>query len=232
LTVEPPAPAPSRRAQRAATTSPSRRSPWPFVAAGVAVLAIVVVAGVLLFRDGGSLLPNGDDASFSFELRRVKAATLTDRAPAELQDEAEEAGARVKETIDALYSAAFVDRSAWGSYDDAFALFDGSAAERAQADVDVITLGSSAPEEYRELASPAGTVTIVVLTDRRDAPVSAIARVDFHADAELDAGGANRITSRGAYFLHPTGDGWRIFAYSIDRDEEPTASASPTGTAS
>ena len=196
------------------------------------MLAIVVVAGVLLFRDGGSLFPNGDDASFSFELRRVKAATLTDRAPAELQDEAEEAGAQVKETIDALYSAAFVDRSAWGSYEDAFALFDGSAAERAQADADVITLGSAAPEEYRAITAPAGTVTIVVLTDRRDAPVSAIARVDFHADAELDAGGATRITSRGAYFLRPTGDGWRIFAYSIDRDDELTASTSPTETAS
>jgi hypothetical protein len=196
------------------------------------VLAIVAIAGVLLFGGGGSLLPNDVDSSFSFELRRVEAATLIDRAPAELQDEAEEASAQVKETMDALYSAAFVDRSAWGSYEDAFAQFDGSAAESARADVDVLTLGSSASEEYRAIASPAGTVTIVVLTDRRDAPVTAIARVEFHADAELDAGGASRITSRGAYFLRPTGDGWRIFAYSIDRDEEPTASATPTGTAS
>jgi hypothetical protein len=231
LNQQPPAPAHPRRVGRAANGT-SRRSPWPFVAAGVAVLAIVVIAGVLLLRDGGSLLPDGDDASFSFEVRRVRAATLSDRAPTELQDQAEEAGAQVKETMDALYSAAFVDRSAWGSYEDAFALFEGSAAERARADVDVLTLGSSAPEGYRALASPSGSLTIVVLTDRRDAPVTAIARADFRADAELDAGGATRITSRGAYFLRPAGDGWRIFAYSIDRSEEPTASASPTGTVS
>jgi hypothetical protein len=230
LSHEPPAPAPPRRAERAANGS-SRRSPWPFVAAGVAVLAMVVIGGLLLLRDGSSFV--GEPASlFSFELRRVKAATVTDRAPAELQDEAEEAAGRVRETMDALYSAAFVDETAWGSYEDAFVLFDASATEQAVADADVLTLGSSASERYRGLASPAGTLTIVVLTDRRDAPVTAIARVEFHADAQLDAGGATRITSRGAYFLRPAADGWRIFAYSIDRDDEPTASTSPTETAS
>ena len=204
---------------------------WPRVAAGVAVLALVVVAAFLLLGDGGSILPDGSDegpGGFSFDLGRVRAAPLSDRPAAQLQDEAEEAADAVKATMDQLYFSAYVDRDAWGAYDDAFALFLGPAAGGAREDVDSLTLGSGAPQEYDGLLDPTGTLQVVVLTDDRDVAISAIARVVFHADAELtSAGGATRITSKGAFFLRPGNEGWRIFAYRIDRNEQDAA-ASPT----
>lgn len=206
---------------------------WQRIAAGVAVLALAAVAAFLLLGDGGSLLPGGDGdegpSGFSFDLKRVRAAPISQRPADQLQDEAEEAADSVKATLDGLYFAAFVDEGAWGSYDDAFALFVDAAADGARQDADALTMGTTADQEYAGLTGPAGILHVVVLTNDRDVPISAVARVIFHADAELAAGGATRITSKGAFFLEPSQDGWRIFAYRIDRDEQEAGSPSPTG---
>lgn len=204
---------------------------WTRIAAGVAVLALVVVAAVFLLGDGGSLLPGGDDetsSAFSFDLRVVRAAPISDRSPTQLQDEAEEAAEAVKDTMDHLYFSAFVDEGAWGSYDDAFALFLGPAADGARDDTEALTLGSTAGDDYDSLSDPSGTLHVVVLTNARDVAVSAVARVAFRARATLAEGGSTRVTSRGAFFLRPGADGWRIFAYDIDRGEEERAQGSPT----
>ena len=204
---------------------------WTRIAAGVAVLALIGVAAFLLLGDGGSILPNGDGdegpTGFSFTLGRVRAAPISQRKPEQLQDEADEAADAVKATMDQLYFDAYVDEGAWGSYEDAITLFLGPAADVANDDLDSLTLGTSAPQEYEGLLDPAGVLQVVVLTNAKDVAISAVARVNFHADTELAGGGATRITSKGAFFLRPASDGWRIFAYRIDRDEEEAA-ASPT----
>jgi hypothetical protein len=228
-----PAAAPERRSrtERGADDVARRRTMWKRIAVGVAVLALAAVAAFLLLGDGGSLLPGGEDegpAGFSFELGRVRAAPISERSPSDLQDEADEAADAVKATMDELYFAAYVDRDAWGSYDDAFSLFLGAAADGAREDVDVLTLGSDAPEEYDSLVEPAGTLQVVVLTDDDDVAIGAVARVRFLAEAERTAGGSARITSRGAFFLRPGQEGWRIYAYRIDRNEQDAASPSPT----
>lgn len=209
---------------------------WQRIAIGVAVLAIVAVAAVLLLGgDEGSLLPGGDDegpSEFGFELRRVRAVPVGDRPAAQLQDEADEAADAVKVTMDRLYFAAFVDEDAWGSYDDAFALFLGPAVDGAREDVDALTLGAAAADDYEGLADPAGTLQVTVLTNERDAAVTAIARVTFRADAELSTGGSSRVTSDGSFFLRPTDEGWLIFGYRVDREAEAAASPSPTAEAS
>lgn len=205
------------------------------VAGGVGVLALVVVAGLLLLNKGGSGPPtDGTEGptSFSFALKGAKASPITDRKPVDLQAEADEAADAVKATMDRFYFEAYVDRDAWGTYDGAFELVQDPAAGSVEADADVLTLGATAPQDYRSIEAPKGTLNVVVLTNDENVAVTAIARVVFHVETQLTAGGATRITSKGAFFLRPGDEGWSIFAYRVDRDEEEAEpSASPTAEA-
>ena len=206
---------------------------WTRIGAGVAVLALLIVAGVFLLGGGVSPGPGPDEGptAFSFDLKRVKAAPVTDRTPTDLQGEADTAADAVKATMDRFYFDAYVDPEAWGAYDAAFALLQDPAATTAESDSNVLTLGATAAEDYEALEGPSGTLNVVVLTNEEDAAVSAIARVVFHADARLSAGGATRITSTGSYFLRPGDEGWSIFGYSVDRNEkEAPSSPSPSPT--
>jgi hypothetical protein len=223
-----PAAAPERRSRtERGEDATRRRQLWQRIAAGVGVLALVAVAAFFLLGGGDGVLP-GDDGptGFSFDLGRVRAAPIADRTPAQLQGEADEAAEAVKETMDRLYFSTFVDDEAWGAYEDAFALFQGPASGSAQEDLDVLTLGANAATDYESLADPTGTLRVVVLTNDRDVAVSAVARVEFRAEATLTGGGSTTITSAGAYWLRPSDEGWRIFAYRVSRDERQASSPS------
>lgn len=197
------------------------------------MLALLIVAGLFLLGDGASQGPGpGDEGptAFSFDLKRVKAAPVTDRTPSDLQGEADTAADAVKATMDLFYFDAYVDRDAWGAYDEAFALLQDPAASTAESDADVLTLGTTAAQDYEALVGQSGTLSVVVLTNEEDVAVSAIARVVFHADGRLSSGGTTRITSVGSYFLRPGDEGWSIFAYSVDRNEEEAPSSSTPST--
>ncbi|HZB01878.1 MAG TPA: hypothetical protein VE800_07200 [Actinomycetota bacterium] len=211
-----------------------RRALWLRIGAGVAVLALLVVAGIFLLGDGGPGVGPGEDlgpTGFSFELKRAKASPVTEQMPVDLQDVADEAAEAVKATMDHFYFGAYVNRDAWGSYEEAFALLQDPAASNADADTDVLTIGTTASEDYESVEEPAGTLNVLVLTNEEDVAISAIARVVFRMDAQLAAGGTTRITSTGSYFLRPGDEAWEIFAYSVDRNEEgsavPSATAEP-----
>jgi hypothetical protein len=235
LTEQPPAaPERSSRTDRAGDAE-RRRTLWLRIAGAVAVVALLVVAGVFLLGDGGSAGPGnvGDlgPTGFSFELKRAKAAPISDLKPVDLQDAADEAAEAIKATMDHFYFEAYVNRDAWGSYEDAFALLQDPAAASAGSDTDALTLGTTAPEDYEAVEAPAGTLNVVVLTNEEDVAVTAIARVVFRMNAQLAAGGTTRITSTGAYFLRPADEGWAIFAYRVDRNEREASEPSPTAEA-
>ena len=194
----------------------------------VAIAAILLTGGDVPLIDGD----NGP-GGFSFELGRVQATPITRTPPPELHDVATDAGAGVKETMDELYFRAFVDEGSWGDYSAAFELFDGAAATRAESDQEVLTLGTTAAEEFESIDAPSGTLTISVLTDRDDAPASAVAIVAFEATAKTAGGGAStQVVSAGTFFLRQVDGAWRIFAYDVDRDDVEAAEPSPSGSPS
>ena len=194
----------------------------------VAVAAILLSGGKVPLIDGGS-----NAGEFSFRLGRVQATPITRTPPSELHEVAREAGAGVKETMDELYFRAFVDQGSWGDYGAAFELFEGRAATRAGSDEDVLTLGPTANDDFESLEPTSGILTISVLTDAEDVPVSAVAQVEFEATAQARGGGSStQVVSVGSFFLRQIDGAWRIFAYQVDRDDVEAAAPSPSGSPS
>jgi len=198
------------------------------------VVAVLVIGGFLLFGGKTPLTDNGPSGpgAFSFHLGNVQAAPITDTPPPELKDTAREAGTGIKETMDELYFRAFVDTDSWGDYGAAFDLFDGAAKTRAEADIDVLTLGSTAKDDVEALKTPSGSLTISVLTDKKDAPFTAVAEVQFLADAEQKDHTTIQISSIGSFFLRQVDGAWRIYAYRVDRDDQAAEAPSPSGSPS
>jgi len=224
LTDQPPAAEPTRR---------SLTTRWR-IAIAVVVVALLAIGGFLLFGGDVPLIDEGPDApgEFSFEMKGLRASTTSRTPPAQLRDTIREAGTGVKATMDELYLRAFVDMDSWGDYEAAFAVFDGPAAARAEADGDVLTLGLDANEVYDALTPTTKTLSITILTDRKDAPASAIAQVRFQADAQAQDGSSTQVSSSGAFFLRPVEGEWKVFAYQVDRDDQASEEPSPTGSPS
>jgi hypothetical protein len=205
------------------------------IAVAVGGVAVVAIAAILLSGGTVPLIDAGPDGpdGFSFQLGKVQATTISRTPRSELNDVAREAGAGVKETMDQLYFRAFVDQGSWGDYEAAFELFDGGAAARAGSDADVLTLGATANDDFAALDEASGTLTVSVLTDAKDAPVSAVAQVEFEATVEAQGGGsATQVVSVGSFFLREVDGTWRIFAYQVDRNDVEAAAPSPSGSPS
>jgi hypothetical protein len=194
-----------------------------------------VVGGILLMGGDVPLLPDGPHgpSSFSFDLAgNVQVSPTSDTPPAQLGDVASDAGDGVRETMDQLYFNAFVDSDQWGDYAEAYALFDGGAAVSAERDADVLTLGPTAADTYESVEPTSGSLSISVLTNAKDAPISAVAEVEFLAEATGTDGSTTEIASTGSYFLRQVDGTWRIYAYRVDRDDSAAAAPSASGSPS
>ena len=97
----------------------------------------------------------------------------------------------------------------------------------------MLTLGSTANDDFEALDEASGTLTVSVLTDAKDAPVSAVARVEFEATVEAQGGGTStQVVSIGSFFLRQVEGEWRIFAYEVDREDVEAEATSPSGSPS
>jgi hypothetical protein len=202
---------------------------------GVAVVAALVVGVILVTGGNVPLISDGPrgPSSFSFDLAgNVRVSPTSDTPPAQLADVARDAGDGVKATMDELFFRAFLDTDSWGDYADAFSLFDGRAAASAERDVDVLTLGPTAGDRFEAVEPTSSTVRITVLTNGQDAPVSAVAEVEFVADATGTDGSTTEVASAGSFYLRQVDGNWRIYAYRVDRDDSTTAAPSASGSPS
>jgi hypothetical protein len=235
LTDQPPAAESARRSRTSRGADAARRRVIARRRAAVAlgVVTLLVIGGFLLLGgDGSGPSDDGPQSPFSFALGNVKALPITRTPPADLKDTARDAGVGIKATMDELYFRAFVDQSSWGDYGAAFALFDGRAASSAQTDAEILTLGLAANDDVEALDTPGGTLRISVLTDKKDAPVTAIAEVEFQANAQRKDGTSTQIVSLGSFFLRQVEGAWRIFAYRVDRDDQAAGGTTPSGSPS
>lgn len=218
-----------------ATHAHKRRLPL-----GVLVLPVViavVIVGALLFIGGGRVIKavtgNDETPPFDFKLGKTAAVSTSDSAsPADLQPTADGVAQEALPTIDTLFTEAFLDPGNWrdGSYDSALDTFEEAARATAEGQLETVTLGVNAGDTYASVAPGKSKVWFRVLFDPQGNPAEIDAIVRFHALAKGKDGTYTDITSHGQFFLHDTGDGWKIFGFSVGRaDHETTPPAGPSG---
>lgn len=205
--------------------------PVALVAAGVVLILVVSGGG-----DGGGVVDNNDDEAappFDFRVGRVRVERVVADADTDaLRTEAETLTTEeITPVIDELWTDGFLDPANWreGDYEEFFALFADDAAAAAQSNVDVLTLGANAGDEYERVTPDRGGIEYTVLFDRDNNPDTVTARVRFYATAELNDGTSVAIVSAGQLFLQNR-DGWKVVAFDVRRnDHEATPTATPSG---
>jgi hypothetical protein len=193
------------------------------------ILALAVLgigAWFLLFRPGapidigiGRSVPD-----FSFQLVRVNGAAVTPGNEVDLDGAAEE----VRETVDALYVAGFIDPGKWedGAFPEVLEQFDRRAAEQASVDLPFLSLGGEA--DRVEFVEPAvGKMNVRFLVDPDANPAGAVATTRFVADGQFDDGRPMFVLHNGTYYLRRAGGRWVITGYDVNGVVQP--GRRPTG---
>jgi hypothetical protein len=223
------------RVERAAAKKKRRTPILLFV---VPIVLIAVAALVIFVLQGGDVpIVGGDDEpvpAFDFTVKRsVAVATSPDADVTALTPEAEAVGTEITPTLDDLYTNAFIDPSNWedGDYEEVFAAFAPDAATAAEQNVDTLTLGSTAGDDYVSVDPGKGFLTYEVLFDRHGNPDTAVVAVRFTALGELTDGTFVEIVSDGQYFLRDI-DGWQITAFDVTRRDTETEPPSPSASTS
>jgi hypothetical protein len=197
----------------------------PAVAGAVLVVAAVGAAvWFFLLRDGGGFLGGGRETpAFQFDLRKVSSVTL-DGEPTEqaLEGQARE----LQATLDAMYSAGFVDPDQWeeGEFPGVLEAFAERAAKGAAKDLPDLSLGPAALE--LESVEPGRTrLEVQFLLTPEEQPFAAVATARFRAKGVLSDGGTLMVLHEGRYLMQPVDGLWLIVSYDVDGKLRPAAKA-------
>lgn len=217
-----------------------RKQPPRWIA--LAVVVVIAVGGYLLFSGGGPAARIKDIITgpepvpeFGFEITKVAAVPTDDTEARTLERQAEEVSAEVAESLDLLYVEGFLNPNNWkdAAYDTVWEVFSEEALAAAQEQADTFTLGAAAPDSFKAVAPDRGKLAVKVLFDAKGQPVTAVATVKFLALATNSGGTTGTaIVSEGQYFLRDAGDGWEIYAFSVDRADREARLPSPSASAS
>jgi hypothetical protein len=180
------------------------------VGGAIIALAIVAFAAWYLFSEG----PLGETADFTFDLGKVGGSSVAERAPAtDLQGAAEQ----IRETLDAMYVAGFVDDTKWrgGTFPEVYDAFVDDMEEKVRQDLPNLSVGEDATK-IGSVDPTSGRLSIRFLVDAEQELVAATARTTFAANALAnDDGGPVAIQHDGTYWMRPAGDTWLINAYDV-----------------
>jgi hypothetical protein len=189
---------------------------WPVIAAAVAVLVLLGGgAWYFFFREGGLSLGGDDVPEFSFELGKVGGAAASTGETAS-QEELDAAAEDVRETLDAMYVAGFIDPAKWenGEFPEVLEAFSQDARRRAERDLPNLTLGDDAPQ-VASVAPDVGRLSIRFLVGDEGELTAAVAATSFAAGGELEDGRPLIVQHQGSYYMHPGDDGWEIVGYQV-----------------
>jgi hypothetical protein len=185
---------------------------------GVLVLGALGAGSWWFFLRDGAPIPIGEPEhpvpEFSFDFSKVNGTAPGGEVPPQ---EVEDAAEGIRETLDAMYVAGFVDPSKWegGTFPEVLDQFTEPAAERASAELHQFTLGGEAAQ-VAFVDPVVGVLKIRVLLDGDSEPVGAVATTRFVADGELGGGGPMYVIHRGTYYLQPDGGRWTIGGYGVE----------------
>lgn len=181
---------------------------------GGAIIALAVAgfAAWYLFTEGplSSLT-----ADFTFELGKVGGSSVAERPPeADLRDAAEE----IRETLDAMYVAGFVDPAKWkgGNFPEVYDAFTDEIKAKVRADIANLSVGGDAPK-IQSVDPISGRLSVRFLVNAELELIGATAHATFAANALATSdGGPVAIQHDGTYYMEPVDDTWLINAYEVE----------------
>jgi hypothetical protein len=187
------------------------------VIVGILILALIGVGGWFLFlREGAPIdldFPDLGVADFSFQLVRVKGDSPEGNVePEQLEDEAED----IRETLDALYVAGYIDPGKWegGTFPEALDQFSASVQRQARKEIDQFTLGDDFAH-VEDVRPVNGRLDVHFLADGEGSPVGAVAEAVFAANATTTAGGRVAIQHDATYYLLIEDGRWAITGWDV-----------------
>jgi hypothetical protein len=189
----------------------------------VIVLGLLVLGAIgagawyFLLRDDAPFQlgePDHPVPDFSFDLSKINGTAPGGEVPAQ---DVEAAAEGIRETLDAMYVAGFVDPEKWegGTFPEVLEQFTEPAEERASGELHQLTLGGEVGRVT--FVEPAlGVLKIRVLLDSDGESVGGVATARFVADGQLDGGGPMFVIHRGTYYLQPDGGRWMVSGYDVE----------------
>jgi hypothetical protein len=199
------------------------------------IVAVLLIAGAIgafvLFRGGNGDTERGNGGppkvsretpDFAFDMRFFDAVPSSTDTKVE-HDGMQPVAANVTEAMNAYYSSAFLDPDNWsqGNYDAAWSSYDKAAVADAKEQSDVVTLGDAYTDAESVMPKPS-TDSVKILLDPAGKPQTAVAQVTFGALVTGPTGEKTTVSTLGWYFLKPVGArDWQIYAFRIDRKDEP-----------
>jgi hypothetical protein len=201
---------------------------WPITFATVVVIVAVLGGGLwYLLRDRGLLGGGRDAPRFAFALGRVKGLG---KAGQDGQATLRRTAREVAGTLDAMYTAAFVDPDEWedGAFPRVLEAFGDRTAGRAREDLDQLTLGPAWAEVSR-VRPGTSTLDVRFLLGEEGEPFAAIATAEFQATGDLEAGGTVDVDHAGRYLLRPEDGRWVIIGYQVEGRLKPRPAAAAGG---
>jgi hypothetical protein len=232
-------PSPSGRSQTTAQRSQVARR--RAIIGGAGVLLLLAIIAFFVTRNGGGIPFGGDSTApapaFAFKMKGVSFVSVEKGAGASEQHKAaQEAADGVEDTLDRLYSSAFVNSETWGDADAIDEFFTDGAADQIEPNLDALTLGKDAGDTYTYVDPDRGTLSVKVLTNGNGDALRAFGGTTFVATATHKDGSFTKITVTGSFFLVKDGDTWKVESFDVNRSEKatkaPAGATSPSSEAS
>ncbi len=133
------------------------------------------------------------------------------------------------ETLDAYYTAAFLDPANWqdAAYDEVFVSFTNQARSEAASQLEVMTAGSEAGFNYDTIQPLPSSVRTKVLLDPKGLPASVVGIVKFQANGD-GSSGRHVFLSKGQFVMQKIDGEWVVVSFSVSREDKDKGAASAT----
>ena len=207
------------------------------------IVALVVIGGLwFLFgrgKDGplGGIIgpPAPPVPTFTFSNVVPKYEALQAHlAKAKLQKAAKHATPTIEKATREFLQAGYVNPGGWGDSGSISGFFTDDAKAQVDANVDTLTLGKGAPDQFDTFTpnKKGNTIKITALIDGNLNVTRAAAEFTFKGKAANSDGTSSKVTVTGTLFYVPDGSDWRIESFHINRVEQPHKAPSASASAS
>ncbi len=228
------APTPKRAQKTADRSTVARRRVIIGVVAAVAVLGLLwflfgrgdnsPLAGII---PGLSSTPPPEQFEFKTVTPKPE-ATVAHLDKKKLEKAAKHNVPAIQDVVTQLLQAGYVDPETWGDAGKLDDFFTEEAAKQVEPNIDMLSLGKNASDTIQSVHPLPSKLKVTTLIDGNLDPIRALGEITFKAKATNTDGSTTKITLTGTFFLVPDGDGWKIEAFDLNREEKQHAAKTPS----